>query len=315
MTDNGLPLQFGIDIDPRVRPVAEIAAVAKLAEGSGLDFLSVQDHPYRPDFLDAWTLIAFLAARTERVRFLPNVANVALRPPAMLAKAAASLDILTSGRVELGIGTGGYPDAATGMGGRPLAGAAGIAAAKDAIRVIRRTWNDQPGPPPAHPMGIWLGAFRPRMLRVAGLHSDGWVAPANVYLPPALVPGAQRVIDDAAREAGRDPKEIRRIYNVRDASGRESREEARQGIIDSPADWAGTLAGWATELGFDTFVMQTDPSAQQIALLAEEVIPRTRDLVSRKRAEGGGASARDSHSSLRRAGRTDRGGDRRAVAG
>lgn len=307
MTDSGAPLRFGIDVDPRARPVAEIAAVAERAEAAGLDFLSIQDHPYQPEFLDAWTLITFLAARTQRIRLFPNVANVALRPPAMLAKEAASLDILTGGRIELAIGTGGYPDAAAGMGGRPLGGAAGVAAAQDAIQVIRRTWNDHPGPPPAHSMGIWLGAFRQQMLRLAGRYSDGWVAPANVYLPPVMVAGAQRVINDAARAAGRDPTEIRRIYNVRDAPGRHDQGGSRPGAIEAPSHWAETLAGYVTELGFDSFVMQlTDPSAEQIDLLANEVIPRVRELVSRvQTGERGGAGARDSHPSLWRARRAN----------
>ena len=68
--------------------------------------IGIQDHPYQRRFYDTWTLISYLAARTEKVRFFPDVANLPLRSPVMLAKAAASLDVLTRGRVEIGLGAG-----------------------------------------------------------------------------------------------------------------------------------------------------------------------------------------------------------------
>ena len=68
----------------------------------------MQDHPYNSGFYDPFTLITWLAARTSRVRFFPNVANLPLRSPAMLAKQAASIDALSGGRFELGMGASAF---------------------------------------------------------------------------------------------------------------------------------------------------------------------------------------------------------------
>jgi alkanesulfonate monooxygenase SsuD/methylene tetrahydromethanopterin reductase-like flavin-dependent oxidoreductase (luciferase family) len=69
------------------------------------------------------------------------------------------------------------------------------------------------GPRPPHPIGIWLGAYGPRMMRVVGRLADGWF-PSLPRLPLDEVPGRMRLIDDAAERAGRDPRSIRRIANL-----------------------------------------------------------------------------------------------------
>src|SRR3954462_2071338 len=119
---------FGIFPTPNAEDRDQILEQVLTAERAGLDLVGIQDHPYQPRFLDTWSLIAFLAARTERIRFFPDVANLALRPPAMLAKAAASLDRLTGGRIELGLGSGGFGDAAAAMGGPHRSPAVAVAA-------------------------------------------------------------------------------------------------------------------------------------------------------------------------------------------
>src|SRR5438105_15958384 len=81
---------------------------AVLADELGFDLVGIQDHPYQRRFFDTWTLLTAIAMRTERITVFPDVANVPLRPPAMLAKAAATLDILSDGRLELGLGAGGF---------------------------------------------------------------------------------------------------------------------------------------------------------------------------------------------------------------
>ena len=71
-----------------------------------------------------------------------------------------------------------------------------------------------PGPAPAHPIQVWIGANRPRALALTGRVADGWVSPLMYYKPPREAAQGNLAIDRAAREAGRDPREIRRIYNV-----------------------------------------------------------------------------------------------------
>src|SRR5215216_6128983 len=101
MPDYLQELQFGVFIPPLAE---QAGAVIELAEVSGLDLVTFQDHPYQPAFLDTWTLLSVIAAKTSTVRLAPNVANLPLRPPAVLARSVASLDILSNGRIELGLG-------------------------------------------------------------------------------------------------------------------------------------------------------------------------------------------------------------------
>ncbi len=116
MPDYGRPLEFGVSVEPLADPPDHASRVARAADRSDLDLVGVQDHPYQRRFLDTWTLISTLVPVTGRVRFFPDVANLPLRPPAMLAKAAASLDVLSGGRV--GLGAGAFWDAVVGMGAR-----------------------------------------------------------------------------------------------------------------------------------------------------------------------------------------------------
>src|SRR5688572_30278955 len=145
MGDLGHDLWFGAFLTPDAAAAAAVIDLARLADGLGLDALGVQDHPYQARFLDTWTLLSALARETERVRLVPDVINLPLRPPAVLARAAASLDILSGGRVELGLGAGAFWDAIAAMGGRRLSPAASIEALAEAITVLRALWT--PGDP------------------------------------------------------------------------------------------------------------------------------------------------------------------------
>ena len=104
--------------------------------------MTFQDHPYQPRFLDTWTLLSNVAARTSSVRLAPNVANLPLRPPAVLARSVASLDILSGGRVELGLGAGAFWDAIAANGGPSLKPGESVDALAEAIDIIRALWGD-----------------------------------------------------------------------------------------------------------------------------------------------------------------------------
>ena len=96
MTDHGHDLQFGVFLAPAAHSADRVVALSVLAEEVGYDLVTFNDHPYSPGALDAWTLISFVAARTGRVRLAANVLSLPLRPPAVLAGAVASLDILAT---------------------------------------------------------------------------------------------------------------------------------------------------------------------------------------------------------------------------
>src|SRR6195256_6911641 len=98
--DYGHPVRFGVFITPDAAQQERSLAMATLADELGFDLIGVQDHPYQRRFHDTFTLLTAIAMRTKRVTVFPDVANLPLRPPAMLAKAAASLDLLSGGRFE-----------------------------------------------------------------------------------------------------------------------------------------------------------------------------------------------------------------------
>ncbi|MDV9197574.1 LLM class flavin-dependent oxidoreductase, partial [Streptomyces sp. Wh19] len=199
MPDYGHDLLFGTVLVPAAGHSADAVALARVADRSGLDLVSVPDHPYRPDLLDAWAVLAVIAASTTRVRVFPNVANLPLRPPAVLARTAAGLDLLSDGRVELGLGAGSYWEAIAADGGPRRSPGEALRATREAIEVIRELWTSDrhvhidgkhygldgaaPGPAPAHPIGIWVGAVGPRMLKLVGETADGWL-PSAPHVPP-----------------------------------------------------------------------------------------------------------------------------------
>jgi alkanesulfonate monooxygenase SsuD/methylene tetrahydromethanopterin reductase-like flavin-dependent oxidoreductase (luciferase family) len=212
--------------------------------------------------------MAFVLAKTDRVTVFPDVANLPLRPPRMMAKHAASLDHLSGGRFELGLGAGAFWEGIEAMGGRKLSPKQSVDALEQAISEIRDFWKGEgkfEGPLPAHGIGIWLGAYRPRMLRIAGALADGWI-PSQSYLPPDHVPEAMKRVDDAAAAEGRDPKEIRRVYN----------------LISEEQPSPEQIAGFATELGFDSFIF-SPADANEVERLAHDVLPAVRDAVTSRR--------------------------------
>ena len=298
MADRGLPVRFGWFLVPEGADPPGLLAEARLAERAGFDLIGIQDHPYQRRYLDTFSLLGALATATEQVGLFPDVASLPLRHPAMLAKAAASLDLLSGGRFELGLGAGAFWDAIAAMGGPRRAPAEAVEAIEEAIGLLRLLWSDQrsvrfqgrhyqvagvrPGPAPAHPIGIWVGAYGPRMLGLVGRLADGWV-PSSSYMPPERLAGAQARIDDAAAEAGRDPAAIRRLYNV---SGRVG--PGGGGFLDGPAgQWVDQLLPLVVEAGMDTFVLWPSESpASQLERFAAEVAPALREAVVAHR--GGG---------------------------
>jgi alkanesulfonate monooxygenase SsuD/methylene tetrahydromethanopterin reductase-like flavin-dependent oxidoreductase (luciferase family) len=287
----GRELEFGLSLVPTSADGEVLQSLARRADDLGLDVIGIQDHPYQWRFLDTFSLIGDLLARTQRVRFFPDVANLPLRHPAMLAKQAASLDVLSGGRFELGLGAGAFWEAIGAMGGPVRSGREAFEALEEGIEIIRRFWSGErtiafegrhysvkglhPGPPPAHPIGIWLGVGKPRSLALTGRVADGWV-PSLGWATPDLVPELVRHIDEAAVEAGRDPSEIRRVYNI---SGTIADGPVR-GLVDGPPEhWVETLTSFAAELGFDTFIFWPgDEPEAQLERFATEVVAALRRL-------------------------------------
>ena len=285
---------FGVSVTPYAETYPQIVEQVLAAERTGFDLVGIQDHPYQRRFLDTFALIADLLARTSRLRFFPDVASLPMRPPTMLAKAAASLDVMSGGRFELGIGAGNFWDAVVGMGGprrQPGERGAALEEAIDIIRaaldvgtergVVRGTGPFYPvpgypaGPPPAHRVEIWVGAMAPRALELIGRKADGWIPGGGISRIDEFAGLAAR-IDDAAAAAGRDPRAIRRIVNV---SGSITDGELGDGPLDGPVDlWIDKLTGWAVDLRIDAFIVwPPDAGTTMIEQLAAEVVPAVRE--------------------------------------
>ena len=216
-----------------------------------------------------------------------NVANLPLWPPAVLAKAAASLDLLSGGRFELGLGGGGVP--AVAMGAEQRSPHETVQAVEKAIALMRAMWSGRrgvsiqgrhyvlrqlkTGPVPAHSISIWLGSMGPRMLRMAGRLADGWSASIPSYLPYEHVGEAQDLVDEGARAAGGDPRSVLRICNIPGTIAPQevgadptAGSDPFRGTVDR---WVEVLTDWAASLRFDAFVfwpeMETPEQVERFA--------------------------------------------------
>ncbi len=285
MPDYGHPLRFGSFITPVNTPPHLAVDLATASEDAGLDLVTFPDHPYQPSFHDTWTLMTWIAAQTSRVHRSGNVLNFALRPPSVLARAAASLDLLSDGRVALGLGAGYFWDAVESMGGRRLSVPDGITALEEAIDVIHGLWDTadraplstggrfyavrdaQRGPAPAHTIPLWLGAYKPRMQRLIGRKGDGWL-PGLPALQPGDYARGNTIIDDAALAAGREPGQITRLLNV------------------TPNETADDLVRFALGDGVSVFILLGADDPNTIRRFAQRVAPEVRQRVT----EGRGAS-------------------------
>ncbi|WP_082561732.1 LLM class flavin-dependent oxidoreductase [Microbacterium sp. Root61] len=292
--DYGHRLEFGAFITPGAANPEAPVLLSQVAEASGLDLVTFQDHPYQPSFLDTWTLMSFIAARTESIRIAPNVLNVPLRPPAVIARSAASLDLLSGGRFDLALGAGGFWDAIEAMGGTRLTPGQAVTALEEAIDVIRELWDTSEkrgaftdgryhrvhgakrGPRPAHDVPIWIGAYKPRMLALTGRKGDGWL-PSLGYMKPGELAAGNAAIDAAAESVGRDPREIRRLANIGQ-------------LAADPGEFAERIAELALEDGMSTFILAGD-DPRLIESFGQEIAPAVRELVARERGERGTSEA------------------------
>jgi alkanesulfonate monooxygenase SsuD/methylene tetrahydromethanopterin reductase-like flavin-dependent oxidoreductase (luciferase family) len=285
------PVRFGLNVDPNTGGLHIAARIARIADTNGLEYVGVQDHPYNSGFVDTLSQIAWLAARTSRVHLFPNVANLALRPPAMLAKQAASIDVLSGGRFELGLGAGGFRDAIAGMGGPLRTPSQARRALSEAVDIVKASWGGepfyyhgshyqvpsvQPGPRPAHEIGLWLGVIAPRSVSLVGAKADGWSVSAP-YAPPARLPELNEIITIAAQQAGRDPDQIIRLYNVMGLIAPADRD-AFHGPVER---WVDTLTKLYQDYQMNTFVYwPTGDRERQSQLFAEEVVPAVREALA-----------------------------------
>src|ERR1700694_2064854 len=276
LRDYGHTLEFGVFIEPAARSADQVVALSALAEEAGDDLVTSNAHPSSPRALDSLTLMSFVAARTGRVRLAANVLSLPLRPPAVLAGAVGSLDISAAG----GRVSGKAPRV---IRERCNAGERGGARLEGKHYRLAGALR---GPAPVHHVSIWVGAYKPRMLRLVGRLADGWL-PTIAGLKPGALAAGNAIIDAAAARAGREPQAIRRLLNL--------------GAVEAPArETAAALARLALEDGIATLIVTVnDP--RTMTDFAAEVAPRIREAVEEARLRGLGPPHAAVGSSLVRA--------------
>jgi len=289
--------QFGVNVNPAADDIQDSFERTRIADEHRLDLIAVQDHPYNRNFLETWTLLSVLGARTAHVRLVTNVANIPLRPPAMLGKMAATLDVLTGGRVELGLGAGAYWQGIAAYGGPQRSPGESFNAFKDALHIIRgmldraggsftyagefyQVRGARPGPVPAHDIPLWIGALGPKMLHLTGELADGWLV-SQSYVPTERLPEMNARIDEGAESAGRSPHAIRRGYNLMGAIDASGRVQVEAGIAGPVAQWVDEIVRFYRECQMDTFVFwpTAGDELQQVNIFAQEVVPAVQEAL------------------------------------
>jgi alkanesulfonate monooxygenase SsuD/methylene tetrahydromethanopterin reductase-like flavin-dependent oxidoreductase (luciferase family) len=291
MPDLGREIQFGYFLVPNAAD--PLMATAQEVERLGLDYVAIQDHPYQRRYADTWTLMPMIAAATTTLKIFPDVANLPLRLPSMIAKASATLDVLSGGRFDLGLGGGAFWDAIEGYGGPFRSAGESLDALEEAVVIIRMIWSGERGlrfsgkhyrlggahggPVPTHRIGIWIGAFGPRALRQTARIADGWIPSFRGELEPMAE--MTKRLDEAIVKADRDLNDVRRIMNVNGVITDATSEGPLHGPVEQ---WVDQLTDFVVTLGFDTFIFWAD-GADQLPRFANEVVPRVREQVAARR--------------------------------
>ncbi|MFI6321717.1 LLM class flavin-dependent oxidoreductase [Nonomuraea sp. NPDC050556] len=280
---------FGLGLDAR-----KALEQAKLADREGLDHVSVSDHPYLAHLPDAYATIGFLLGATTRVSGLVNVTNLPTRPAPMLARTVTSLSELSGGRIVLGMGAGGsWPDIAK-LGVAPLTPAQAVRAMGEAITVVRALSGgggpvsfegefyrfDGLVPSRVAAPPVWTGSVGPSSLAVTGRLADGWIpGHAADWLSPRYNE-SRPIIDAAAAEAGRDPREVATIYNlpgrITNAPLNRTRDEQGRWIGGSVEQWVEELTIAIKEFGAGGFTYFPGNDLE-IGRWAGEIVPALRD--------------------------------------
>jgi len=296
---------------PRQRVSAASATVlsAVVADAAGLDLVSLSDHPYRGERLDAYATLGVILGRTERVGAFANVTNLPTRPAPILARTIASLSALSGGRVVLGIGAGGSWDHAAAFGATRRTPGEAVRAMDEAIRVVRalcggdgpltfrgefyQLTDIDPAPVPAPP--IWTGSVGPKSLEVTGRLADGWIVPLAADWRSSRYRECRPLIDQAAAAAGRAPAEIIDVYNVpgaiTDRHLASTRDEADRWIGGSIGQWVTELTEAVVDHGAGAIMFHPAddpklhpglwPCGNALELWSEEIVPAVREAVGK----------------------------------
>lgn len=289
-------MRFIANIDP-VADANIAVEQAKYAEKLGYDGILMQDHAYLGRFAETTTLLAAIGAVTERITFGANVLTAPFRLPALLAKEIATLDVISGGRAELGLGVGANVDGIAAMGGPTFADKSEMFKSyRDALHIIRGLWESDGkpysydgdvqsvqdvdfGPTPTRRIPIMTGAMGPQSLKLTAELADG-ISVSSRYVPMEKLPWFREQLDAGAAAFERDAAELFINYNVmgyihNEASNARPRNE---GVYWGDIDWWTERLNTIKEMGVSQFTFWPvhGDKNEQLRTFIEEVAPTVR---------------------------------------
>ncbi|AXB47422.1 LLM class flavin-dependent oxidoreductase [Amycolatopsis albispora] len=296
---------FGFGTLHDIADRATLLRTIEQADRDGLDLFSMSDHPYLGARLDAYATVGFALGRTERIAGLVNVTNLPTRPAPMLARTVTSLAALSEGRLVLGMGAGGLWQRIADMGVEPLSPGDAVDAFEEGITLIRKLSGGGPAvthegkhyrvsgiePAPVAAPPVWTGSVGRKSLAATGRVADGWIPGHAADWLSRRYRESRPVIDEAAVSAGRDPREIRTIYNlpgrITERPLAETRDREGRWIGGSPEQWVEELTGAVLDHGASGFTLFGPGGSEQDSLTlgrwAAEIAPAVREAVSAAR--------------------------------
>ena len=295
---------FGLGLEAGVHQVSEMLTHARLADEACLDVVSVGDHPYFAERVDAYAALGFVLGTTSRIAGAVICTNLLSRPAPILARTITGLSTISRGRVILAVGAGGMWEEIVALGVPRLSPAARIRALEEAITLVRAlsgggdpvTFDGEfyhvteltPAAAPTPP--IWIGAGGPKGLGVTGRNADGWIPPHLADWRSRLVAQSRPIIDEAAASVGRNPTDVDTIYLV---SGRITRDPLPATRNDEGRWIGGGVTQWVEELtsavlehgaaAFNYLVPPGDSiSDATLNRWAHEVVPAIREAIAKR---------------------------------
>ncbi len=295
---------FGLGLENGVSQVSEMLRHARLADDAGLDLVSLSDHPYFAERVDAYAGLGFVLGATSNIAGAVICTNLLSRPAPILARTVTGLSTISRGRVILGMGAAGMWEEIVALGVPRLSPAARIRALEEAIVVVRALSGGgdpvtlegefyhvtglTPATAPTPP--IWVGSLGPKMLAVTGRHADGWIPGHLADWRSTLVAESRPIIDEAAASVGRDPGDVDTIYNLTGRLARhplpETRDDEGRWIGGGVAQWVEELTFAVLDRGAGAFIYLLPPgdsiSDTALNLWAHEVVPAVREAVAKR---------------------------------
>ena len=226
-------MDLGVQIEPQLGfTFDDIVAIANDARAAGFTRLWVSDHLFNDadaettNCLEAWSLLAALAVKTEGIRIGAMVTCQSYRNPALLAKIAADVDVISGGRLEFGVGAG-WKDFEYRAYGYPFPdGPTRVTQLIETLEICTRMWREKRATfhgkhyriddalcspkPTQKPLPIWIGGSKPRIMRAAARYASAFNFNLGTSAQTETLKTAMHQMDEICRGAQRDPSTLLR---------------------------------------------------------------------------------------------------------